>query len=429
MRRRLSFAFAFIALSTIVSLAVVSAENWPQWRGPNLNGISNEKNLPVKWSTEENVTWKLPMPDRSGSTPIIWDNYIFLNVAEGTSKYGTLSLWVIDRTKGTVLWKKPLGNGDHMMRKQNMSSPSPVTDGKNVWVLTGMGLLRAFDFQGNELWMRDIQKEYGKFGLNWGYGSSPLLYEDALYVPVLHGMRTDDPSYLLKLDKLTGKTLWRVERPTPAIRESPDAYITPALLRQGKTIEIVLSGGDCITGHDPATGKELWRAYGLNPTNDPNYRIVNSPVVVDGMIYAGSRGNPYLALKAGGRGDVTESHRVWAFPNGPDVPTPVTDGKYFYLLRDNGTLFCLDAKTGKELYSNQRLKPGTYSSSPVLADGKIYATNEEGFTIVVKAGPQFEVLAENALGDYCLSSPAISDGQIFMRTSGALYCIGKRTKK
>jgi outer membrane protein assembly factor BamB len=429
MRRRLSLALSITVLSCIVSLAVVSADNWPQWRGPMLNGISNEKNLPVKWTTEENVTWKLPMPDRSGSTPIIWNNYIFLNMADGTKNTGTLSFWAVDRTKGTVLWKKALGNGDHMMRKQNMSSPSPVTDGKTVWVQTGMGVLRAFDFKGNELWMRDIQKEYGKFGLNWGYASSPLLYEEALYIPVLHGMRTDDPSYLLKIDKATGKTIWRIERPTPAITESPDAYITPALLKNGKTLEIVLSGGDCVTGHDPATGKELWRAYGLNPQNIPFNRIVNSPIAFDGLIYAGSRGNPYLALKAGGRGDITESHVAWSFANGPDVPTPVTDGKYFYLVRDNGTIFCLDAKTGKEIYGNQRLKPGTYSSSPVLADGKIYATNEEGFTVVVKAGPQFEVLAENALGDYCLSSPAISDGQIFMRTSGALYCIGKRAAK
>ncbi|MDQ3012973.1 MAG: PQQ-like beta-propeller repeat protein [Acidobacteriota bacterium] len=429
MRRQLSLLFILIVLFCIASLVVVSADNWPQWRGPLLNGVSNEKNLPVKWSTEENITWKLPMPDRSGSTPIIWGNHIFLNMADGTKAVGTLSFWAVDRAKGTVLWKKPLGNGDHMMRKQNMSSPSPVTDGKNVWVLTGMGVLRAFDFKGNELWMRDFQKEYGKFGLNWGYGSSPLLHEDALYVPVLHGMRTDDPSYLLKLDKSTGKTIWRVERPTPAIMESPDAYITPALLKNGNKLEIVLSGGDCVTGHDLATGKELWRAYGLNPQNIQFNRIVNSPVVFDGLIYAGSRGNPYLALRAGGSGDITNTHVAWAFSNGPDVPTPVTDGKYLYMVRDNGTMFCLDAKTGKEIYPSQRLKPGTYSSSPVLADGKIYATNEEGFTVVVKAGPTFEVLAENALGDYCLSSPAISDGQIFMRTSGALYCIGKRVTK
>ncbi len=151
------------------------------------------------------------------------------------------------------------------MRKHNMSSPSPVTDGKSVWVMTGTGVLKGFDFEGRELWARDIQKDYGAFGLNWGYASSPLLHEDSLYVQVLHGMNTDDPSYVLRIDKKTGKTLWRVERPTDAARESPDAYTTPALLRVGKTTEIVVSGGDYVTGHDPATGKELWRAGRLEP--------------------------------------------------------------------------------------------------------------------------------------------------------------------
>lgn len=425
MRRRLTFAFIITTLSLAASLSIVSAENWPQWRGPALNGTSNEKNLPMKWGAQENVTWKLALPAWSGSTPIIWDNYIFLNVAEG----GNLSLWCADRSKGAVLWKKPLGNGDVKMRKQNMSSPSPVTDGKNVWALTGTGVLKGFDFNGNEIWARDIQKEYGKFGLNWGFASSPLLYEDSLYVPVLHGMKTDEPSYILRINKTTGKTVWRMVRPTAAIQESPDSYITPAILKNNKTTELIISGGDCVTGHDPATGNELWRSYGLNPDNNPFYRIVNSPIVFDGMIYAGSKSKPYLALRAGGRGDITNTHRAWIIDNGPDVPTPVTDGKYFYIVRDNGGFLCLDAKTGKEIYPPQRLKPGTYSSSPVLADGKIYATNEEGLTVVVKAGPQFEILAENALNDYCLSSPAISDGQIFMRTAQNLYCIGKRGGK
>ena len=432
MRRRFTLVLVIIALSTLASLKIVTADNWPQWRGPALNGISSEKNLPVKWTTEENVTWKIPMPAWSGSTPIIWGNYIFLNASEGESNKsvkGDLYLLALDRAKGTELWKKSLGSGDVKLRKQNMSSPSPVTDGQTVWVLTGTGVLKAFDFKGNEVWTRDIQKEYGKFGLNWGFASSPLLHEDSLYVPVLHGMRTDEPSYILRINKATGKTTWRVERPTPAIQESPDSYITPAILRHNDMIELIISGGDCVTGHDLATGKELWRAYGLNPDNNPFYRIVNSPVVMDGMIYAGSKYRPYLALRAGGRGDVTNSHRAWSIENGPDVPTPVTDGKYLYIVRDNGGFLCLDAKTGKDIYPAQRIKPGTYSSSPVLADGKIYVTSEEGTTVVVKAGPQFEVLAENAMNDYCLSSVAISDGQLFLRTASFLYCIGKRVAK
>ncbi len=397
-------------------------ENWPQWRGPNLNGISVEKNLPLRWSAEENITWKLEMPAWSGSTPILWGDFIFLNVADGDN----LHLWCVDRNKGTVLWKQLLGGGNVKMQKQNMSSPSPVTDGKSVYVMTGTGILKGFDFSGKPLWGRDIQKDYGQFGLNWGYASSPLLYEDSLYVQVLHGMKTDDPSYLLRIDRKTGKTIWRVERPTDAVRESPDSYTTPALLRYEKQVEIVVTGGDVITGHEPATGKELWRGTGFNPTNDRAHRIIASPVVADGIVYAPTRVRPLMAFRAGGRGDVSQSHRLWSFDNGPDVPTPVSDGKYFYTVNDRGIMWCLDAKTGKEIYGSQRLKPATYSSSLVLADGKIYISNEDGLTSVVKAGPQFEILAENPLNDYCLSSPAISEGQIFIRTAKHLYCIGKR---
>jgi outer membrane protein assembly factor BamB len=398
------------------------ADNWPQWRGPSLDGVSQERDLPYRWSTTENITWKLAMPAWSGSTPIIWENRIFLNVAEN----GNLYLWCVDRVDGSVVWKKFLSDGDRKQRKQNMSSPSPVTDGRHVWVMTGTGILKAFDFQGEELWARDMQKDYGLFGLNWGYASSPLLHQDALYVQVLHGMKTDDPSYVMRIDKNTGETVWRVERPTDAIRESPDSYTTPGLLRYGGKTEIVITGGDCVTGHDPETGEELWRANGLNPENNPNYRIVASPVVRNDMIYAPSRVTPLLALKAGGRGDVSESHRRWSFGHGPDVPTPVTDGEYFYVVNDKGVMWCLDAKTGEEIWGQKRVKPGTYSSSPVLADGKIYVTNEDAVTTVVKAGPEFEILAENSLDDYCLSSPAVSDGQIFMRTAEYLYCIGGR---
>jgi outer membrane protein assembly factor BamB len=418
MQKRQFGVIAFV----LFSFAVVYADNWPQWRGPSLNGVSNEKNLPVKWSTEENIAWKAAMPGWSGSTPIIWRDRIFLNVAEGDN----LFLWCLDKTKGEVLWKKPLGSGNVKMRKQNMSSPSPVTDGRNVYVMTGTGILKSFDFAGKELWTRDIQKDYGAFGLNWGYASSPLLFEESLYVQVLHGMKTDDPSYVMRIDKKTGKTIWKVERPTTAIRESPDSYTTPGLLRYGKTTEIVITGGDCVTGHDPATGKELWRANGLNPENNPSYRIVASPIIFNDIIYAPTRVRPLLALRAGGRGDISTSHLLWSTINGPDVPTPVTDGKYFYIVNDRGIMWCLDAKTGAEIYGQQRLKPGTYSASLVLADEKIYVTNEEGLTTVVRAGPKFEVLAENPLNDYCLSSPAISDGQIFIRTATNLYCIGKK---
>jgi outer membrane protein assembly factor BamB len=415
--------WGLIGCALLLCETVCLGGNWPNWRGPNMNGFVAETNLPVRWSPTENVTWKLALPDFSGSTPIIWNDRVFLSIAQGTELY----LLCVDRTKGTELWKKQLGTGNAKVRKQNMSSPSPVTDGKLVWVMTGTGVLKAFDFDGKEAWARDIQQDYGRFGLNWGYASSPLLHKGVLYVEVLHGMKTDEPSYLLGIDGLTGKTRWRVERPTDAISESPDAYTTPALLRYGNTEEIVISGADYVTGHDPATGAELWRAGGLNPSKDRSYRIVASPFVSDGMIYVSSRVRPFLALKPGGRGDVSASHVVWTTDQGPDVPTPATDGKYVFILNDRGIVWCRDAKTGAEIWGSQRARTGTYSASPLVADGKLYVTSEDGVTTVLEAGPAFKVLAENDLADYTLSSIAVSDGQLFIRTTQYLYCIGKRS--
>jgi outer membrane protein assembly factor BamB len=415
-----------VALSLCLAGITLSAENWPQWRGPMATGVApGATNLPEKWSTAtgENIAWKVPMPSRSGATPIIWQDMVFLNVAtEGES--GDVELWALDRKNGAVKWKGPVAAGNYKINKQNMSSPSPVTDGRTVWVLTGVGILKAFDFAGKELWTRDIQKDYGAFGLMWGYAASPLLHDGMLYVPVLHGMKTDDPSYVLKIDGTSGKTLWKVERPTDAVVESPDSYTTPALLEYGGRTEIVVTGGDVVTGHDPATGKELWRAEGLNPGKARNYRIVASPVVAGGLVIAPTRIRPMVAVKPGGRGDVTESHTAWTFDRGPDVPTPVTDGTLLYIVNDRGIVEVLDVKSGAVVYGPERLKPAIYSASPVLADGKVYVTSEEGVTSVFRAGPKFELIAENPTGEYTLSSIAVSQGQLFLRTEKFLYAIG-----
>jgi outer membrane protein assembly factor BamB len=461
-----------------VAGATLLANDWPHWRGPSRNGVSVEKGLPVSWGAKcippgavesggtsgpsaspdettaapqrggregrpltplncakietENVTWKLALPAYSGSTPIIWGDVIFLNVATAANT-GELELWAIDRNKQAPIWKRPIAGGNNMQRKQNMSSPSPVTDGKHVWVLTGVGALKAFDFSGKELWSRNIQADYGNFGLNWGYASSPLLQGNAIYVQVLHGMKTDDPSYVLKFDAMTGKTLWHVQRPTDAIVESPDSYTTPLWVEQSGKAELVITGGDVVTGHDPATGKELWRADVLNPRNDRNYRIVASPTLAGGLIIAPSRNNPMVAIRPFGSGDVSTSHVAWEFAQGPDVPTPVSDGKLLYVVRDGGVVFALDVQTGATVYGPERLPSGTYSASPILADGKIYVTTEEeGITTVFRAGPKFEILASNSLANdcspYCLSTVAISQGQLFMRTSSYLWAIGERRK-
>jgi outer membrane protein assembly factor BamB len=244
-------------------------------------------------------------------------------------------------------------------------------------------------------------------------------------------MKTDDPSYVLKIDTMTGKTVWRVERLTEALNESPDSYSTPAWIDANGRSELIITGGDVVSGHDPDTGREYWRADVLNPDRNRSYRIVSSPLVTGGLIVAPTRNNPLTVLRPGGSGDVAKSHVVWSFAQGPDVPSPVTDGTLLYIVRDNGVVYALDVRTGETVYGPVRLPPGTYSASPVLADGKIYVTTEEdGITTVFRAGPKFEILSSNALlGDcspYCLSSIAVSEGQLFMRTASFLWAIGER---
>lgn len=413
---------AIVTLLVLFGAFDVAAENWPQWRGPKATGASGETGLPTSWSEGENVSWKLELPALSGSTPIIWGRHLFLNVGQGEE----LFLWAIDSGTGEILWRRRLGDRNHMMRKQNMSSPSPVTDGESVWVVTGTGLVKSFDFSGEELWTRNLPEEYGPIGIQWGYASSPLLMGDALIVQVIHGMKTDDPSYVLSLDAATGKNRWRVERPSDAVMESPDAYTTPAVVETGEGQQIVISGADYVTGHDPATGREIWRGGGLNPRGNANYRVVASPVVAGGLIFVPSRVNPLLTYRPGGEGDITSTHLAWSLDKGPDVPTPATDGRYLYILRDRGTLSNYDTQTGEAVWAEQRVAPGTYSASPVLADGKVYVTNEEGVTTVVKAGAEFEILAENELDGYTLSSIAVSEGRIFFRTDKYLYCLINR---
>jgi outer membrane protein assembly factor BamB len=416
-----------LALAPALALVLQAAApgDWPQWRGPRLTGASSETGLPVRWSTSENVAWKLDLPSHAAATPVTAGQAIFLTVPEGDS----VSLWSIDLAKGVAVWTRPLGPAaGHANRKHNMSSPSPATDGQHVYAMTGSGVVKGFDVSGRELWSRDFQKEYGAFGLNWGYASSPLLYDGALFVEVLHGMRTSAASYVVRLDAATGQTRWKVDRPTPAVNESPDAYTTPTLAKVGERTEIVVTGGDVVTGHDPATGKELWRATVLNPQHDPNYRIVASPVAADDLVIAPSRVRPLVALRAGGQGDVSVSHRLWSFDQGPDVPTPAIDGDLLYVVTDKGILWCLESRTGRVRYGPQRLHPGTYSASPLVADGRVYVTSEDGITSVVRAGPAFELLAENALDDFTLASPVATHGRLLLRTARSLYCLSAAAK-
>ncbi len=409
-------------LAAGVTAAPATGADWPAWRGPEGTGVSPERNLPERWSMTENLAWTLPLPTASGSTSIVSGDRVFLSVIDGDE----VELWCVDRRSGTVSWKRPVGSAEgHAHRKHNMSSPSPVTGNGRVFAMSGTGALKGFTFEGKELWARDLPAEYGKFGTQWGYGSSPLLFNGTLYVQVLHGMKTDDPSYLLGVDPATGETRFRVERPTPARRESPDAYTTPAVARRDGKTEIIVTGADIVTGHDPVTGKELWRDDGLNPNREGNYRIIASALVHGDIVVAPTRVKPMQVLRAFGTGDVTGQRRLWSFDRGPDVPTPTTDGTRLYVVTDKGILWCLDLESGKTIYGPKRLAVGTYSSSPLLADGKLYIANEDAVTSVIRAGSTFELIAENKLDGFTLSSFAAVQGQLFLRAGETLYCIGR----
>ncbi len=428
-----------IALVAIAGLAAAN-DSWPQWRGPNLDGTSTSTGLPVRWSTSENVAWRTKLPSWAAATPIIWGDTVFVTSAEtgsslnrpnsrlfegGDADRDRLYLIAISRQTGKVRWQQSIGRGNRIGNKQNMASPSPVTDGEHVWVANGNGELRCFDFAGRQVWLRDLQADYGKFGVQFGYGSSPLLHQGVLYLQNLQGMFTDDPSYVLAIDAKSGKTLWKVDRPTDGLHETPDSYSTATLAKVGEKFILIVSGAGYVTGHDLTTGKEIWRGGGLNPNNARNYRTIASSLVVGDIVLVPSRRRPFIAFRTDGRGDVTESKKLWSTDYGPDVPTPTSDGERLYIIDDRGIALNLKVSDGSTIWDRTRIEPGTYSASPLLADGKIYAISEEGTTTVLKAGDEFEILAVNRLDDYTLASPAAVGNQIFIRTAEYLYCIGK----
>lgn len=428
-------------LVTTVALALHAADNWPNWRGPNLNGTSTATDLPTRWSTEENVVWRTELPSWAAATPIIWGDTVFITSAEegsslnrqnasllggGDADRDQLYLLAIDRKTGKVRWRQSQGRDNKIGNKQNMASPSPVTDGTHVWVINGNGELRSFDFEGRLKWKRELQADYGEFGVQFGYASSPLLHEGVLYLQNLQGMFTDDPSYVVAVDAASGETIWKVDRPTDGLHETPDSYSTATLVTVGDQTLLIVAGAGYATGHDLKTGSEVWRAGGLNPNNARNYRTIASALVVGDIVLAPSRRRPFIAFRADGTGDVTTSKRLWSTDYGPDVPTPTSDGERLYIIDDRGVALCLRVSDGSIVWDRSRIEPGTYSASPLLADGKIYAINEEGTTTVLRAGNEFEILAVNRLDDYTLASPAVAGNQIFIRTAQHLYCIAKQ---
>src|SRR5882724_4103609 len=252
MRNRRTSPILFLGCLVLAGLLQA---NWPQWRGPNMDGSARTaRGLAVNWSQTENVLWRTKLPSWSAATPIVWADTIFITSAEegfmtldrsrrpppNQAVPDKIFLFAINRKDGAVRWRKQIDSGNQLFRKQNSASPSPVTDGKHVWVMTGNGKFACFSMDGVEVWKRDIQADYGRFGLNHGYASTPLLEGDRLYVQVLHGMKTKDPSYVFAVDKGTGKTIWKVERPTDAQRESPDNYATPQIAKVDNQPQLVI---------------------------------------------------------------------------------------------------------------------------------------------------------------------------------------------
>ena len=371
-----------------------TAEDWPRWRGPGGLGVSSERDLPVRWSAEENIAWQLDIPPWGNSSPVVIGNRIYL-----TSQSDDTSLHVlaIDRIRGLLLWQRSVGKGKlttHVLH--NMATPTVVADQERIWALFGTGHLVCLNVEGQEVWKKNMQEEHGKYQIKWGMGSSLVLHSGMVYVVCMHTA----PSYVLALDGKTGRRVWKSDRNFPAERDGRDAYSTPILIGKGRDAQLVVSGADHINAYNPANGAEIWRCGGLK-VNHPNGRSISSPIFSDGFFVAVASGfrnrGHTMAVKAGGQGDVTENNQIWVHKTkSPDCSTPVCYEGLVYMNNDLGVATCLDLKTGAVKWQ-KRLLSGDSKVSPIAADGRIYffsnRTGNRTECKVLKAGPEGEVIA------------------------------------
>ena len=412
-----------LLLGVFILVGSLSAENWHHWRGPNNDGISHETDVPIQWSQTENVKWRLPLPGEAASTPVIWEDKIFLTSAEGNA----LVLMCIS-TEGEELWKQTVGHGNRSVRggEGNSAAPSPVTDGEHVWAFLGTGDLASYDFDGNQVWHTNLAERYGSFNLYFVMSTTPLVDKDRLYIHLIHS----NAWLVLALDKMTGKEIWKHKRDSDATDECEQAYTSPILYRDAEREYLVVHGADYVTAHSLEDGSEIWRCGGLNPVMgyNPSLRFVASPVATEGLIVVPSAKNgPVLGIDPAAKGDITDSKwQLWKLRQGtPDVPSPVIQDGLVYLCRERGDLLCLDAETGEQLY-RERTHRHRHRASPVYANGHIYLTSRDGIVNVVKTGRKFEIVASNSLGEVIAASPAISNGVLYLRSYQALYAIGKK---
>ena len=435
-----------IVLMLVVGAAQIHADNWPHWRGPDATGVSAESGLPERWSDTENVAWKAPVRGLGISSPIVWGDRVFVTsqIGRGARRAGTHPTLVqggnpadageralggegaaaageivflvtaLDRVNGRKLWEYELpaeGQLAEVHDKHNLASSSPVTDGRRVYAWFGTGQMVALDLSGTLVWSRHLGREYAPFDINWGHSSSPVLFDGSLILVCYH----QPTAYLLNIDAASGKTRWRVER-----GRDINSYSTPLVVPTTGAPELVFNSSEGVSGHDATTGRLLWHIQ------EPNRFPIPMPVFHDGLIYTsrGYRSGPYMAIRPGGRGDVSKSHVVWRADTGaPYVSSLVHYDGVLYMAGDVGVLSAIDAKSGQRIW--QERTGGVFTASPVAADGKVYLLSEDGQAIVLAAGPKPRVLARNRLNARQLASPAISGGRIFIRTDDAVIAIGK----
>lgn len=412
------------------------AQNWPQWRGLSATGVSEEKGLPTEWGAGQNIAWKVALRGLGTSTPIVWGDRVFItsqigdgpfeqrgrdfpeaSVARKTGQKEKVQFLVeaFRRTDGHLLWEYRFDAKSELQpvhMKHNLASPSCVTDGQMVYAWVGTGQLVALTLEGKLVWSRHLGKEYSPFQILWGHGSSPLLYKDSLILLCDH----QAAAYLLALDKRSGKQRWKADRGA-----NRRAYSTPYLVSGEKGDELIINSSERIDAYHPATGEWLWQV------GEPNKVPVPTPVSHNGVLYTsrGYNSGPYMAVKPGGRGDVSKTHVLWEVKTGaPYVSSLLYYRGLIYMATETGIASCVDATSGQLLW-RERLG-GVFSASPVAADGKVYLVNEAGETFVLEAGRELKILARNRLEERTLASPAISRGQLFLRTDQHLVSVAGR---
>jgi outer membrane protein assembly factor BamB len=428
---------------TLVGLVVqASAGNWGHWRGPEFNGSSGDARPPVDFSRTNGVKWVAALPGPSAATPIIWGDKVFLS--SGDDKAKSLRAMCIERGSGKLLWNNEVPpHGYNQDDKSNFASPSPATDGKTVVFLYGNGELIAFDFAGKKLWERDLQKDYGQWAYQWTYGASPTIFDGKLYVQVL---QRDEPvrgrgaagkaidSYLLALEPASGKEIWRQVRPSEAHGESHEAYSTPIPFTYKGRTEILITGGDCVTGHDYRTGAELWRWGSWNPSRISHWRLVPSPVTGEGIVLVcAPKNSPVYGCKAGAKGNQDDSVLAWKSQEreiSSDVATPLFyKGKFYVVNGEHHSICRVEPATGKADWVGELEARSKTEASPTAAGDKIYFQNFRGEVFIVAAGSEFKLLKTISMGDegddQLRSSLPVVDNELFVRTGHKLYCVAQ----